>query len=125
MPGIFLLRNQEDIVTFLCNIGLNGMALKLEDRAMMRGARENANRVSNCDTANIRRTVAAAREQLRLASRLANDGVLPRLPPALKALVEARLANPEASLAEIGEKLSPPIRKSTVKYRWSRLSGYV
>ena len=118
------LRNQEDIVTFLCNIGLTKTTLALEERAMMRGAKAVANRVINCDTANIRRAVAAASEQARLAARLKREGVLPSLPPALRELALARLANPEASLSEIGEKLSPPIRKSTVKYRWARLETF-
>ncbi|MBQ9564268.1 MAG: DNA-binding protein WhiA [Synergistaceae bacterium] len=120
----FILRSQEDIVTFLCNIGLTDSGLRLEDRAILRGARAVANRVSNCDTANIRRSLRVAEEQSRLARRLAREGVLPHLPPALRELALARLANPEASLSEIGEKLTPPIRKSTVKYRWARLSGY-
>ena len=120
----FTLRSQEDIVTFLSNAGLNGTALKLEDRAILRGAKAHANRVSNCDTANIRRSIRVAMEQVRLASKLLEDGTLPRLPPELRELAEARLANPEASLSEIGGKLASPISKSTVKYRWARLSGY-
>jgi len=119
------LRDQESIVTFLCNLGLPSSSLKLEDRVIMRSMTGQANRVRNCDTANIRRAVRVAEEQTRLASQASREGLLPLLPPALRQLAEARLANPEASLSELGEKLIPPIQKSTVKYRWARLSDYV
>ena len=119
-----ILRGQEDIVTFLCNIGLSEVPLQLEQRAMVRSMRDQANRASNCDAANIRRSLRVAEEQSRLAERLAREGLLPLLPPALRELAEARLADPGASLSELGEKLSPPIRKSTVKYRWARLSDH-
>ena len=119
------LRDRESIVTFLCNLGLPSSSLKMEERVIMRSMRDHANRVSNCDTANIRRVVRVAEEQMRLASRASREGLLPTLPPALRQLAEARLANPGASLSELGKKLIPPIQKSTVKYRWARLSDYV
>lgn len=120
-----ILRDQENAVTFLCNMGLSDTSLKLEERAILRSMRDRANRVSNCDTANIRRTVRVAEQQTRLALKARRDGLLSRMPPPLRQLAEARLANPEISLSELGQKLSPPIRKSTVKYRWDRLSRYV
>ena len=96
----------------------------MEDKAIMRSMRDRANRIRNCDTANIRRALRVAEEQTALALRLRDTGVIGRLPPSLRHLVEARLKNPEASLSELGEGLSPPITKSTVKYRWQRLGGY-
>ncbi len=120
-----ILRDQQKIVTFLSRLGLTGISLRLEDMAIMRSMRDRANRIRNCDTANIKRTLKVAEEQTALALRIRDAGLVERLPPALRQLVEARLGNPEASLAELGEGLSPPITKSTVKYRWQRLSGYV
>ncbi len=119
-----ILRDQQKIVTFLSKLGLTGISLRMEDMAIMRSMRDRANRIRNCDTANIKRTLKVAEEQTALALRIRDAGLVERLPPALRQLVEARLGNPEASLAELGETLSPPITKSTVKYRWQRLSGY-
>ena len=119
-----ILRDQQKIVTFLSKLGLTGISLRMEDMAIMRSMRDRANRIRNCDTANIKRTLKVAEEQTALALEIRDAGLIERLPPALRQLVEARLGNPEASLAELGEGLSPPITKSTVKYRWQRLSGY-
>ena len=119
-----ILRDQQKIVTFLSKLGLTGISLRMEDMAIMRSMRDRANRIRNCDTANIKRTLKVAEEQTALALEIRDAGLIERLPPSLRQLVEARLGNPEASLAELGEGLSPPITKSTVKYRWQRLSGY-
>ena len=119
-----ILRDQQKIVTFLSKIGLTGTSLRMEDKAIMRSMRDRANRIRNCDTANIKRTLRVAEEQTALALKIRDSGLLRLLPPTLSELAEARLKNPEASLAELGQGLSPPITKSTVKYRWQRLIGY-
>ena len=40
----------------------------------------------------------------------------------LRAVAEARLENPEATLAELGEMISPALGKSGVNHRLRRLS---
>ena len=120
-----MLRDQEAVVTFLYNIGLPDTSLRLEDKAIVRSMKDQANRARNCDTANIRRALRVAEGQTELALKAAREGLLPLLPPALRELAEARLRAPEASLSELGEKLVPPITKSTVKYRWDRLRDYI
>ncbi|MDR1731586.1 MAG: DNA-binding protein WhiA [Synergistaceae bacterium] len=116
-----ILRDQEEIVTFLSKIGLSGVSLSIEDRAVLRSVRNRANRMRNCDTANIRKTLKVAEEQLELARKLKREGRIETLPGPLRSLVEARLEYPESSLAELGDVLSPPVTKSTIKYRWKRL----
>jgi DNA-binding protein WhiA len=79
----------------------------------------------NCDTANIKKTLKAAEEQTALAHALLQNGLLSTLPPYFQALVEARLEHPEESLTELGKRLSPPVTKSTVKYRWKRILEFM
>jgi DNA-binding protein WhiA len=117
-----ILRDQEGIVFFLSKIGLANVSLRLEDKAILRTMRDQANRMRNCDTANIKKTLSASEEQRDLALKLLNKGLLETLPLPLKALVEARLEYPEESLSDLGGRLSPPVTKSTVKYRWKRLN---
>lgn len=117
----FIVRGQEDIATFLSRIGLTGATLLLEDKAVLRTVRNQANRMSNCDTANIRKSLKTAEEQMNLALSLQRRGLVAALPGRFRTLVEARLGNPEATLSELGKLLSPPVTKSTVKYRWERL----
>jgi hypothetical protein len=120
-----ILRDQQGIVTFLSKIGLTGVSLRLEDKAVLRSMRDQANRVSNCDTANIKKALKAAEEQTILAQKLLQDGLVPALPFRFRDLVEVRLEHPEESLSDLGKRLSPPVTKSTVKYRWRRLCEFV
>lgn len=120
-----ILRDQQEIVTFLSKVGLTGVSLLMEDKAILRAMRDQANRMRNCDTANIRKSLRVAEEQTALALRLREEGLLPTLPIQLQELVLTRLEYPEASLAELGDALSPSITKSTVKYRWKRLCELV
>ena len=57
----FTLRNHDDIMTFLCNAGMPAGALEFDATAMMRAVRSRANRESNYDSANIARSLKAAR----------------------------------------------------------------
>jgi DNA-binding protein WhiA len=120
-----ILRDQEEIVTFFSKIGLTGISLRIEDRAILRSMRDRANRMRNCDTANIRKSLKVAEEQLELALKLRRDNLVETLPTAFRLLVEARLSCPEASLSELGDVLSPSVTKSTIKYRWKRLCEFL
>jgi hypothetical protein len=116
-----ILRNQQNIVTFLSKIGLTNVALSMEGKAVLRLVRSQANRWSNCDTANIRKSLQAAEKQMELALTLRRGGLLESLPERFRELAELRLQHPDATLADLGQLLSPPVTKSTVKYRWDRL----
>lgn len=120
-----ILRDQQEIVTFLSKIGLTGVSLRMEDKAILRAMRDRANRMRNCDTANIKKALKTSEEQMKLALELRCSGILPTLPAHFRTLAETRLENPEATLSDLGALLSPPVTKSTVKYRWKRLSEYV
>ena len=120
-----ILREQESIVAFFSKIGLTEASLRLEDKAILRSMRDRANRMRNCDTANINKTLKAAEEQTALAMELLRSGLAPTLQPHFLALLEARLEHPEDSLSDLGRRLSPPVTKSTVKYRWRRLQEFL
>ena len=120
-----IVRNQQEIVAFLNKIGLTGFSLYVEDKAILRAMRDQANKIRNCDTANINKVLKAAEEQSELAAELFRNGLAETLPPYLRVLVEARLEHPEESLSELGRRLSPPVTKSTVKYRWKRLGKFI
>ncbi|HOV28458.1 MAG TPA: DNA-binding protein WhiA [Synergistales bacterium] len=116
-----LIRDQAQIVSFLSGLGLYGTGLALEEKSLMRSMRNRANKLVNCDSANIRKSLDAAERQLELAERVRSSGLFDRLAPSYRELVTTRLENPSASLRELGQMLSRPVTKSTVEYRWSRL----
>lgn len=118
-----MLRDQQHIVTFLSRIGLVQSALALEETAMYRLMRSHANKLVNCDAANISKSVNAAKNQMQLIRDLEESGVIDELPDSLKELIFARKRNPSVSLKELGQSLPRPISKSTVEYRWKKLEN--
>ena len=83
--------------------------------------RDKANRLVNCDASNIRKTLEAAEWQLEIAKVFQNERILNTLPETLRELIEVRMQYPSATLTELGQMLSKPVSKSTVKYRWQKL----
>jgi DNA-binding protein WhiA len=83
--------------------------------------RSAATRLANADAANVRRTIDAASAQVadveRVIERLGWDA----LDEDLRGVALARLANPMASLAELGELCDPPLSKSAIHRRLQRL----
>ena len=69
--------------------------------------------------AEILRTTEACTRQLREEDRLA------ALPPSLQEIALVRLENPDATLADLGKMLNPPIGKSGVNHRMRRLMAYL
>jgi DNA-binding protein WhiA len=119
----YMLRDQEQIVTCLSKMGLVKSSLVLEETAIVRSIRNRVNKVINCDSANIRKTVESARNQLALADRIDAEGLWDLLTPAQAELVSTRRLNPSASLSELGQLMSRPVSKSTVEYRWRKLDA--
>jgi DNA-binding protein WhiA len=103
-----------DVLVYL---GAHDAALSFEEAEVMAATRERANRLTNCDEANLARQGSAARRQRRAIQRLALDG----LEPDLREVAELRLRHPDLSLAELGRRARPELPKSTVANRMRRL----
>lgn len=120
-----MLRDQEQIVTCFLRMGLVRSSLLLEETAIVRSLKNRANKLVNCDEANINKSLDAARAQLALVDRIDAEGLWEELSPELAELARVRRANPSASLRELGQILSRPVSKSTVEYRWRKLETMI
>lgn len=116
-----ILRDRQQIVDFIGWTGCVNTVLALEDKSIMRETQNVQNRMMNCDMANIGKTAQTAAKQLQLIKRLEEEDAFGKLPEALKELIGLRKEYPEATLCELGKKLSRPIGKSTVEYRWKKI----
>ena len=114
-------KDGEEISKFLAFIGANSSILKFEEIRVYRDMRNNVNRIVNCETANLAKTVNAAVKQVNAINKLKKSGKFNSLPDNLKELANLRLENPESSLIELGKMLKEPIGKSGVNYRMNRI----
>ena len=121
----YMIRDIEGVVTILSRMGLVRTSLLLEDKAVIRSVRGMANKMVNCDAANIASTLAAARLQIALVNAIDEKELWSKLPPQLAEIARVRRENPSASLRELGQILSKPVTKSTVEYRWKKLEAVI
>lgn len=108
----------EDFLTFL---GAPVSAMGVMSARIERDLRGSVNRQVNCDSANLDKTVAAAREQLDAIRRLEETGQLDALPDKLKEAAKLRLDNPELNLAQLGALCDPAVSKSAFNHRMRKL----
>ena len=83
--------------------------------------RNKINRMVNCESANLNKTMNASIEQIEAINKLKEAGQLKNLDDGLKEIAEIRLKNPNESLIEIGKMLKNPIGKSGVNYRLKKI----
>ncbi len=110
------------IVDFLNICEAHISLMELENLRIVREMRNSINRRVNCEAANITKTVNAATKQIEEIEYLRDYYGLDNLPPNLHEMALVRLEHPDASLAELGEYLDPPVGKSGVNHRLRRLS---
>jgi hypothetical protein len=96
--------------------------MKFENVRIVKDVRNSVNRRVNCETANISKTVSAAKKQIEDIEYVKNTIGLERLPANLRDVANARLEEQDASLKELGEMMDPPVGKSGVNHRLRKIS---
>ncbi|HUQ41317.1 MAG TPA: DNA-binding protein WhiA [Candidatus Limnocylindrales bacterium] len=102
---VLALRSADAIATFLRLAGASETLFRFESRRVSREMRGRTNAAVNAESANLARTVRAAREQSEAIRALAETGRLARLSAELRTAAAARVRAPEASLAQIASRL--------------------
>lgn len=115
------IKEGEDIVDFLNIIGAHSALLELENIRILKEMRNNVNRIVNCETANLEKTVNASFRQVENIKYIKEKVGFDSLPENLKEIAELRLLYSDANLKELGEMLSPPLGKSGVNHRLRKL----
>lgn len=118
---VVYIKEGEQIVDFLNIIGAHQALLKLEDIRVLKDVRNNINRIVNCETANLSKTIDASLRQIRNIETIIAKMGLEKLPTNLREIAEIRLENSDATLKEIGMMLDPPVGKSGVNHRFRKI----
>lgn len=118
---VVYLKGRDEVAGLLALAGAHEAALQLEEQSVMREVRSRANRLANCDSANLRRTSAAASRQLEDIAILERSGRLERLPMALRDAAHLRVQNPYLNLTELAEAGGEGLTRSAINHRLRRL----
>ena len=122
---ITYLKGAEKIADFLTLIGATNSMLKFEDVRIVRDMRNSVNRLVNCETANMNKTIDAASKQIENIHFIEATVGLQSLPEKLQEIAELRIQNPEISLKELGEMIpSGAISKSGINPRIRKINDF-
>jgi len=122
---VLYLKSRTRIAEFLAITGAHHAYLEWESHAILNSTKSSVNRLVNCDSANARRLAESSLKQREMISKLRSAGLVARMEPPLAQLVEARTSYPQASLAELGQMMSPSVSKAVVQARMRRLASMV
>ncbi len=118
-------KSRATIEALLAALGAANAAAAHAEQRQRRGLRGAAQRLANADAANVRRAVDAAGSQVQVVEQALEVAGWDGLGEDLREVALARLANPSASLAELGALCDPPVGKSAVHRRLGRLRAIV
>ena len=119
---IIYIKGSESIEDTLTFMGAQQCTLDLMNVKIYKDVRNKANRIANCDAANIDKVVNAAMRQIEDIRLIEGAGAFETLSDDLKEVAVLRLENRDMSLQEIGESLSEPISRSGVSHRFKRIA---
>lgn len=119
---IVYLKESEAILELLALIGVEESLLQaFESARNLKEIRNQVNRLVNCETANLQRTINAAMKQIENINLLIKYDEYDELPKVLKQTANLRLNNPEASLTELAELLN--CSRSAINHRMRKIDA--
>ena len=108
----------EDLLTFM---GAGNAAMRIMDQRMYNDMRNKTNRLSNCETANLGKSVQAAVQVQLAIEKLQAAGAMSTLPENLRLTAKLRMQYPDLPLAKLAQKFDPPVSKAGLSHRLKRI----
>ena len=122
--GSVYIKESESIEDILTYIGASRYSIKIMDVKIEKEIRNNENRRSNCDMANIYKSTDAAALLIKAINRMIADGRIDGLGENLKTTAMLRINYPELTMSELAGIHEPPITKSGLSHRIAKIMKY-
>ena len=122
--SVLYLKEREQIEDFLTFIGATHATLQMMEIQILKEMRGRVTRQTNCETANLDKTVSASSVQIQDIRYIEEHGGLQALPEDLREIARLRLHNADLSLRELSELMNPPLSRSGVNHRLRRISEF-
>lgn len=118
---IVYLKDGDAITSLLRIVGAHNALLAFENVRVVKDMRNQVNRLVNCETANLQKTVNAAVRQVENIKRIDQTIGLAKLPRSLREMAEVRLEHPDATLQELVAIMGGQVGKSGINHRLRKL----
>ena len=119
--SLLYFKQADAIADFFISIGASNTAMDVMTAKVEKEMRNTITRQTNCDNANIDKTIAAAQAQMDAIRAIAREYGIEALPEPLKDAALLRITNPEASLADLAMLSYPPVSKSCLSHRMKKI----
>lgn len=122
---ICYIKEAEKITEFLNLMGAHQALFKFEDVRIVRDMRNSVNRLVNCETANLNKTIGAAYRQVENIKFIESTVGLEALPEKLQEIAKLRVLHQDVTLKELGELVSTgAISKSGINHRLKKIDNF-
>lgn len=118
---VFYFKGSSQIGDMLALMGAHSTMMEFLNVKITKEMRNNVNRIVNCETANVGKTINAALEQKRAIDKINTNIGIDLLPPDLQELAWLRIDHIDATLKDLGEMIDPPLNKSAVNRRMKKI----
>lgn len=118
---VVYIKRSEMIINLLTVMGASARSLEMIETTIIKGVKNNTNRVRNCDSANITKTVEASIKQRKAIDYLKKRELLSSLSEELIAAAELRIKYPDFSLKELCKNSPEPITVSGLNHRLKKI----
>ncbi len=119
--SLLYFKQADAIADFFITIGASNTAMDIMTAKVEKEMRNTITRQTNCDNANIDKTIAAAQAQMDAIRAIAREYGIDSLPEPLKDAALLRITNPEASLSDLATLSYPPVSKSCLSHRLKKI----
>lgn len=114
-------KNSNTIEELITKMGASQYTLELIGIKIYKSMRNKYNRINNCETANLTRTVNASVDQINAINYLEKSGKISVLPTEIYNVAILRKNNPDASLSKLCELFEEDISRSGMNHRLQKL----
>lgn len=118
---ILYIKESDTICDFIYLMGATKSYFTLSDLILSRSQKNNANRLGNCKAANAVKVADSGVKHILAIQYLKNVGELEKLSDKLKEAANLRVEYPMLSLEELAGKVEPPISKSGLNHRLTKI----
>ena len=121
--NLVYVKNSANLERLLRFMGAAGAAEEIHAQKAFKQVRNQTNRQTNCDTANLGKTARANAQTLRAIRYLQENDALETLPEVLRQAAAVRLQYPDLSLTALCGCFDPAVSKSGLSHRMKKLEA--
>ena len=121
--NLIYVKSSASVERILAFMGAADASAQMNAQKAVKQLRNQINRQTNCDTANLGKTARANAQTTRAIRFLQEQGALETLPEVLQQAAAIRMENPDLSLTALCACFDPPMSKSGLSHRMKKLEA--